>query len=593
MREYVRQYLFVLGDARRRLPGIVALMFASAALDLLGLGLIVPLIIALGGASYEQASKFPQWLPVGLVSDPWAVTWLCVGLSTAFVLKGVAAVRVQRAIVMFSDRHRSQLMSRLMASYLTQPYEFHLQRNSSELVERILNSTAMYSSGTLGAALRFAVDCLTLLVIIGFLGAANWVVLLALLVPIGAAMVLFIRATRRRIADAGEQVTSSSAAVVRAVSHAVGAIREVRVLGVEASALEQLRGNADQLANATATYSAISAVPRAVVETTVVILLAGMTLLATWNYIEGDSIFLTLGVLGFAAMRVMPGVTSLIASINALIHSRDALRCLYEDLQTPALPLTARPRREAGSFGEVRIDGLTYTYPGGARPAITGLSMGFTAGQAIGIVGRSGAGKSTAVDLLLGLLKPDSGQILVDGRDIREDLRRWMDLVAYIPQSVFLTDDSLLHNIAFGQPAAEVDRARLDQAVRASQLDEVVQGLPQGLDTMVGERGVRLSGGQKQRVALARALYYDRELIVMDEATASLDAETEREVIRAIRSLHGKKTLVIIAHRHSTLEGCDVIFALENGRVREVTSYRELLAAAPAQAGVDPSRFSA
>lgn len=588
MREYARQYRFVLGEAWRRLPGIVALMFASAALDLLGLGLIVPLIIALGGATYEQASTFPQWLPSDLLGDPWAVSGLCAALSAAFVLKGFATVRVQRAIVMFSDGHRSELMGRLMASYLTQPYEFHLQRNSAELIERILNTTFLYSGGTLGASLRFAVDVLTLLVIIGFLSAANWVVLLMLLVPIGAAMTLFIRATRRRIARAGEQVTSSSAAVVRAVSQAVGAIREVRVLGVEASTLEQLRSNADRLAEATAGYSALSAVPRAVVEATVVMLLAGLTLLATWSYVEGASIFLTLGVLGFAAMRVMPGVTSLISSINALIHSRDALRSLYEDLQMPEPSPKTGPRPEVArpaSFREVRIEDVAFTYPGGARPAIAGLSLAFTAGQAIGIVGRSGAGKSTAVDLLLGLLRPDAGRILVDNRDIRQDLRGWMDLVAYIPQSVFLTDDSLLHNIAFGQAAADIDLARLEMAVRASQLDEMVRELPRGLGTVVGERGVRLSGGQKQRVALARALYYDRELIVMDEATASLDAETEREVIRAIRSLHGKKTLVIIAHRTSTLEGCDAIFALEGGRVREVTSYRELSAAARADTG--------
>lgn len=587
MREYARQFLYVLGDARRRLPAVLGLMFASAGLDLVGLGLIVPLIIALGGAASDQAGAFPLWLPFDALTDPWIVTAICAGLATAFVLKGFAAVRVQRAIVTFSDRHRSELMSRLMASYLAQPYEFHLRRNSAEAVERILNTSYEYATRTLGASLRIVVDALTLLVIIGFLSAANWVVLLLLVVPLAIAMVLFVRATRARTARAGEEVSVTSTELVRVVNHAVGAIREVRVLGVEQSTLADLRVQADRLAEASAGFSALLAIPRVVVEAMMVALFAGLTLLAVWNYVEGSSIFLVLGVLGFAAMRVMPGVTSLIGSINALIHSREALRLLYEDLRAPSAPLAA-PRRSGGAargFRHVRIEDVTYAYPGESRPAVAGLSMAFGAGQAIGIVGRSGAGKSTAVDLLLGLLRPGSGRILVDGRDIQEDLRAWMDVVAYIPQSVFLTDDSLVHNIAFGQDAASVDRARLEMAVRASQLDELVRDLPRGLDTVVGERGVRLSGGQRQRVALARALYFDRELIVMDEATSALDTETEREVIRAIGALHGKKTLVIIAHRISTLKGCDAIFALEGGRVREVTSYDALAAMAQAGAG--------
>jgi ABC-type bacteriocin/lantibiotic exporter with double-glycine peptidase domain len=226
---------------------------------------------------------------------------------------------------------------------------------------------------------------------------------------------------------------------------------------------------------------------------------------------------------------------------------------------------------------EININNVDFIYPESKNKALNSLNMIIKKGSSIGIIGPSGSGKSTLVNLILGLIEPRSGEIRIDGVNIHNDLRGWQDQVGYVPQDIFLTDESLRSNIAFGIPLDDINHNKIDKAITSACLLEFVDNLPNGLDTVVGERGLRLSGGQRQRIAIARALYHDPEVLILDEATSALDLDTEREVLKVVSNLHGVKTIIMIAHRHTTIEGCDVIYRIENGMMVRHGSAKEML----------------
>jgi ABC-type multidrug transport system fused ATPase/permease subunit len=279
---------------------------------------------------------------------------------------------------------------------------------------------------------------------------------------------------------------------------------------------------------------------------------------------------------GAAAFRLLPSANQLLNNLQAIRFARPKLMLLYEDFKLADQQDSSL--EVASSFlEEIRIKDLSFSYDNVDVPALTDVNMFVRRGEAVGIIGSSGSGKSTLVDVLLGLLQPNSGQILVDNQNIQTNLRSWQNQIGYVPQTIFLTDDSLRRNIALGLPDNLVDADAVVDALRAAQLQDFVAGLPDGLDTVVGERGVRLSGGQRQRIGIARALYNKPEVLVLDEATSSLDTETEHEVMKAVQALQGTKTVVIVAHRLSTVEYCDRLYRLENARVVDEGTFSEVM----------------
>ncbi|MGB5915630.1 MAG: ATP-binding cassette domain-containing protein, partial [Phormidesmis sp.] len=275
------------------------------------------------------------------------------------------------------------------------------------------------------------------------------------------------------------------------------------------------------------------------------------------------------------------GVSAKGASVEgAIAASTSRAAAALEDRSSRSRPARAGQSLASQFETSVSLKDITFFYPNTKEPAIANISLDIRKGESIALVGKSGSGKTTLVDIILGLLQPSSGDILVDDQSVYTDLRAWQNLLGYIPQSIFLTDETIAQNIAFGIPVDEIDYERVNKAVKAAQLEDLVEHLPDGLETMVGERGMRISGGQRQRVGIARALYYEREILVLDEATSALDSETEKLVSDAINSLAGDKTLIIIAHRVSTIENCDRIYRLEDGRLQQSGTYEEVVLAA-------------
>jgi ABC-type multidrug transport system fused ATPase/permease subunit len=366
------------------------------------------------------------------------------------------------------------------------------------------------------------------------------------------------------------------------------------MIGCEPYFEQQLKVQTDKMATATSKAVTFSTFPRYVIEGLFMTFLIIFTLsFLMFNQENPQRVTSVLGVFALASFRLMPAVSNLLGTVNGVRYNSYVVEKLYQDLKEQealqikssiSQPLIFASAEELSSeqlvmpfLDEIFLKKIVYRYPNVEENALNEVSLTIKRGQSIGLIGRSGAGKTTLIDVILGLLTPQSGDIQVDGVSIYQDLRSWQNLIGYVPQSIFLTDDTLERNVAFGVPDHLIDSEKLQRAIQSVQLSELVEQLPEGIKTVLGERGVRLSGGQRQRVGIARALYHEREVLVLDEATAALDNETERLVSDAIQALGGTKTIIIIAHRLSTIQHCDLIYKMEKGHVVQSGSYQEVV----------------
>jgi ABC-type multidrug transport system fused ATPase/permease subunit len=333
--------------------------------------------------------------------------------------------------------------------------------------------------------------------------------------------------------------------------------------------LEQYRVHNAQSARVGQLQATLQQLPRLWLE---LLAVSGLATLVITMLVQGralEAVLPTLGLFAAAAFRLIPSVNRVLGAIQALRYGLAMIDTLHAEFNLAASEVADTCAPIVPFRAALELNKVTYAYPGAFVAALTEISLVIRHGESVGFIGSSGSGKSTLVDILLGLLKPDSGEVRVDGEEIQHALRNWQNQIGYVPQSIYLTDDTLARNVAFGLPTAQIDQAAVWRAIRAAQLEEFVHSLPMELDTLVGERGIRLSGGQRQRIGIARALYHDPVVLVLDEATSSLDTTTEREVMQAVRALQGRKTILIVAHRLSTVEHCDRLYRLEQGRVVE------------------------
>ncbi len=591
MKQAIRKFLYIMGDRKKALVGLVLLIFLNSFLEAVGIGLIGPFIALVNNPDLiiEVNLLSQAYSILNFESVNQFVVATSVFIFLIFCLKSFFSFRIRRYIFLYALSHLGELQSRLLSAYLTAPYQFHLKNNTAFLIQNIVNETRTFCQSTLLEVLNSTVSLIMVVTFVTLLLLTDAISTLAasVILLIGFALVIHFR---NKLSRWGKISSKSQAEMIRVVNHSLGGIKETRVIGCESYFEEQLNFQTNRYANACSSLMSFGLVPRLLIETLVIAFILGLASISLLIGRDTEHLISTLGVFGIVAIRLVPVATQLTSGFAKIRASSYVLEKLYFDLQEIekfenklTLDLVAHKQRQKPAQNVLRfqqtvnLQQISFQYSGTQEMALSEISLRLNKGESIALIGKSGAGKTTLVDLILGLLHPSSGDILVDGQSIYQDLRSWQNLIGYIPQSIFLIDDTLERNIAFGVPDEHIDYDRLWQAIAASQLQELVVRMPDGIKTGLGERGVRLSGGQRQRVGIARALYHEREILVLDEATSALDNETEQLVTKAIQSLSGKKTMIIIAHRLSTVEHCDLIYMMSRGKIVKSGSYQEVV----------------
>jgi ABC-type multidrug transport system fused ATPase/permease subunit len=388
---------------------------------------------------------------------------------------------------------------------------------------------------------------------------------------LGTSALLFYILIKNKVLGWGRSRLYHDGQITQHLVQGLNSVKDVKLMGREMYFLNKFDEHNSDKAKILSKQSTLLQVPRLYLEILAVIGLAGLVIMMLLQNRAMGTLIPTIGVFVAAAFRMIPSVNRIMNSIQSMRYSGPVVERLYQEfklIKGLAKEEIDRPSVTRFLFKHhLDIRDLDFQYPETHRKAIDQVSLSFNTGETIGFIGASGSGKSTLIDIILGLLTPSSGNILVDGKDITSNMRGWQSQIGYVPQTIFLTDDTIIRNIAFGIKDEEIDKKSVLRALKAAQLDEYIDHLPAGLETNVGERGVKLSGGQRQRIGIARALYHDPQVLVLDEATSALDAVTELEVMKAVNALHGTKTILIVAHRLSTIQGCDKLFKLQNGKI--------------------------
>lgn len=579
---FFKYYSFLLDkEAKKKIPFLFLIFLSASFLDVIGIGLIGGFLLLI-----VNFNNVIRKLPIDIQNKLTHFTHneiifgIGIGLVFAFIFKGFWGVYSQKKLVYFTSQFAVRLKIRLMTDYQNAAYVFHLQQNSAYLINKISLADS-FSGGALSTMLNFILSLLVTVGIISCLLVIHPLVTFFLMIMVGLIFIFYEFFVKNSIIKMGKIMAESGGEINKSILQALGGLKEIRVLNKEPFFLNKLKSITQSYSFALSTYNSLQLIPRYAVESAASIFLVSLVLCALLIGTSPLNMIPTLGVFAAACIRLLPTISQLIGQVNQLRGSRYATLLLYNEInelenkyKTSLNCDTITYERQF--FSQFSLDNISFQYMNTKHNALDAVHLTIVRGQSVGLIGSSGAGKSTLVSVILGLIMPDSGQLLVDGLPMK-NLRAWLNNFAYIPQAIFLLDDTLRRNVAMGTNDNEIDDRKLNAAIEMAQLSEVISDLPDGVDTLIGENGVRLSGGQRQRVALARALYYEREIIIMDEATSSLDNETEHEVINAIKKLHGVKTLIVIAHRLSTIQHCDVIYKLEKGRVVAKGSFDEVI----------------
>jgi ABC-type multidrug transport system fused ATPase/permease subunit len=571
-----RAYSLLTRHERKRAIILLIAMLGGAVLETLGVGAVVPAIALLMGAGAGAG------LEGGGLSLPFA-RWAASGgglvaggalLTGIFLLKnGCLGWLVSRQTAFTFDVQAS-LSSRLFARYIFQPYAFHLRRNSAELVRNAVTEVSQFTGSVLLPIMQLITELLVaggIVALLAFLQPLSTLVVVAGIGGVGGVFYYFTRARSRAWGDA-RQIHEGER--LRHLQQGLGAIKEIILLGRQQTFLARFDiGN--QMAARMAQYQlSLLQFPRLFFEVLAVIALVSIVVVSSRSGTSAEAMIPSLALFTAALFRLIPSSNRTLSALNALRFGLPVINVLERELgrEEPleSADSSADSPRSSRAPDTVAFRDVSFTYEGTQTPTIRESSFLIEAGTCVGIVGDSGAGKSTTVDLILGLLSPTQGTVASNGRDIREDIRGWQLRTGYVPQSVYLTDDSIRRNIAFGVPDEEINDGRVREAAGAARLTSFVESLPDGFGAHVGERGARLSGGQRQRIGIARALYHNPSVLVLDEATSALDLKTEAEVLDAISGLLGSVTMIVIAHRRSAVSRCQRILRLDAGRIREV-----------------------
>ncbi len=580
LRTVRRAFALLNAPARRRLLILAAANVLIAGLDMLGILLLVPLLAFLGpgGAPQEAFVDFADQL-LGTDAPERIALALALVATALFVAKGVAAVSLLWVQAGVLNVAQVSLSERILRSFVKAPWLVQQSSGTGAIIRTTVGSVSS-TTQTVASGIAALAALAVFIAVFAALVIVNTLLAIAALVYLVAAGLTYLRIVRRPIETRGEQLQVEAEKMNSSLIELVGGIKELTVRDSTSTYLGRYARSARGYLDASRLIAVTNQGMRYLLE---ILMITGVALVIGFATLSESTttVLVSVGVLLAGGVRLLPALNTLLIAVNGIRASQPAVAIVEAELarlgEYEAIPDDAGDASaDFVPTGAFAVSDLQFRYPTRAEDALLGISVEVGFGEALGIVGSTGSGKSTLVDLLLGLLDPVSGSILIDGRPLGENLRPWRAQIGFVPQDIFLADDTLAANITFGQADEVASAEQLAAAVQLAHLDDVVAELPEGLNTMLGERGVRLSGGQRQRVGLARALYRKPAILILDEATSALDNQTERKISDALLSLHGKLTTVVVAHRLSTVRSCDRILYLDRGQVSGIGTFDEL-----------------
>lgn len=562
------------GKQKRKLLGMAVLILINSAVSLLGVSVLLPFIQAVTTPEQLLENKYVRYFydAMGMTDSTQLITALALLIIIVYVGKNGFIIFMNNMQYRFSYYGKQDMQNQLMRYYISKDYTFFLNHNSAELMRDINNDPEMFYAAVLNM-LQLAAELCTSGVLVIFLIVTDPVITLGVACGMALLVFLFMKKLKRVLSRFGDERRIYNANILQCMQQAFGGIKEIKIANREAYFEREFCKQNGLYTYVIKQNSFLSSIPKPLMEALCIGgLMAAIAVRVNMSVAEPAHFVGVLAVFAGAAFYLLPSANKMSEYLASIIHNGVVIHKIgeqYVNIRDLKIDVEKKDGYPAMSFEkEIQVEHMTFTYPEVEEPVLKDIQVTIPKNKSVAFIGPSGAGKTTMVDLILGVLKPQQGKITVDGMDISASYRGWHDKIGYIPQTIYMLDDTIRNNIAFGQTEA-IDDNRIWDALKQAQLDEFVKSLDEGLDTMIGEAGVRLSGGQRQRIGIARALYRKPEVLVLDEATSALDTETEAAVMEAIDSLQGKMTMLIIAHRLSTIANCDIVYKVENGTIQE------------------------
>lgn len=583
MRPLVSLHRLFSTSERSRLGALVVLTIIVSFFEVLGVGVLFPYVAVLQDpaqvARIEYLAILNRWL--GLGSDRAFIVVMSISLLALICIKALATLALANLQLRFVNRMQTQFGRRLLEKYLGGPYAFFLSANTANLIGNLTTSLGQLCGGVIQSSLFLAAE------LVSFLGLAIFLVWLSPVFSLIAFLfmvalgITFVGVIRRKVTGYAKENDVRWKAMIRAINESFGAAKEIQVLGRMQYFIDAYAQQSQAYVLANRHFSVLSQLPRAALEVSAVAMLVAFAVVVIASGQPQADVFPILAVFAAATVRIVPSVNRIIQSWNAISFNRPAIEIVAGSLASGKLAASGESKNPSSERGRSFRHGFhlsvrSFAYGDNPHFQLQDIELTIQRGEKVAIVGRSGAGKSTLMDILLGLFPEFDGDLVVDGVSCRGDVEGWQRGLGYIPQSVYLRDDSIARNVAFGIADGEIDPAAVMRAVTLAGLADVVKNQASGLDTVVGDRGIRLSGGERQRIGIARALYHDPALLILDEATSALDGQVERQVVDSILALSPTKTVIIIAHRLSSVKLCDRVYLMGGGRIIDVGSFDEI-----------------
>lgn len=575
MKDILNKLNYIFNPAqKRRMAVLMVCIFIGAALELFGVSLIMPLIqlISTPQVVTEKGLMSTVYNALGMKSVSDFFIFLVIVIIIIYFLKNLYLSVMYYFQYSFIYNNQLKVAGRLIDCYLKKPYTYHLDHNTSDMIRNIMLDTDRLFQLIL-SFLNVMSEGLLSLLLVCYLILSDPVMSCTVAGLLVVCMALFRILTKKRVHGYGKMNQEYDGRMHQAINQALGAVKDIKILHREKYFVNSFVSCGRKKMTALINTNFFGTIPRYIIETITVTAIMLVLILKLKTGTDLNALLPKLASFAVAAFKLLPSVGKISNYMNNITFLKPSIDLIYHDLKETEdmVHVEISDLDDAAQYSDraeaIKVDKLFYRYPKTDEDVLKDVSFAIPLGTSVGLIGESGAGKSTLADVILGILFPKNGRVLYGSMNVHEYPLKWAEKLAYIPQAIYLADESIRLNVAFGIEPDEINEEKVWAALEEAQLADFVRSLPEGLDTEVGERGVRLSGGQRQRIGIARALYGDPEILVLDEATSALDNDTEKAVMEAIDRLHGKKTLIIIAHRLTTIRNCEHIFRVEKGTV--------------------------